>query len=164
MNSAIVRLATVSDIGILVLHDRHVSKNILEQAVEARHVMVIEEDGGFAGWLRWSLFWDSIPFLNMLFLLQPVEGNDRKHFFFQFADDAVAAGRRMDPDQSVQILGEEFPADLLFRIGCQTADSRLSLIRGKSHSALHHGQPVHRIIHQLSAVANEESDDFARHR
>ena len=58
MNSAIVRLATVSDIGILVLHDRHVSKNILEQAVEARHVMVIEEDGGFAGWLRWSLFWD----------------------------------------------------------------------------------------------------------
>ena len=69
MNSAIVRLATVSDIGILVLHDRHVSKNILEQAVEARHVMVIEEDGGFAGWLRWSLFWDSIPFLNMLFLL-----------------------------------------------------------------------------------------------
>ena len=56
MNSAIVRLATVSDIGILVLHDRHVSKNILEQAVEARHVMVIEEDGGFAGWLRWSLF------------------------------------------------------------------------------------------------------------
>ena len=70
MNSAIVRLATVSDIGILVLHDRHVSKNILEQAVEARHVMVIEEDGDFAGWLRWSLFWDSIPFLNMLFLLQ----------------------------------------------------------------------------------------------
>ena len=71
MNSVIVRLATASDIGILLLHDRHVSENILEQAVEARHVMVIEEDGGFAGWLRWSLFWDSIPFLNMLFLLQP---------------------------------------------------------------------------------------------
>lgn len=71
MNSITIRLATASDIDILLLHDKHVSKNILEQAVELKHVMVIEEDGNFAGCLRWNLFWDSIPFLNMLFLLHP---------------------------------------------------------------------------------------------
>ena len=28
-----------------------------------------EEEGKFAGWLRWNLFWDNTPFMNLLFIL-----------------------------------------------------------------------------------------------
>ena len=31
-------------------------------------------DGVFAGWLRWNLFWDEIPFMNMLYFLEDYRG------------------------------------------------------------------------------------------
>jgi GNAT superfamily N-acetyltransferase len=37
-------------------------------------VSVVEIGGEFAGWLRWNLFWDNTPFLNMLYLLEPFRG------------------------------------------------------------------------------------------
>ena len=27
-------------------------------------------NGQYAGWLRWNLFWDNTPFMNMLFVLE----------------------------------------------------------------------------------------------
>ena len=31
-------------------------------------------DGNFVGWLRWNLFWDEIPFMNMLYFLEEYRG------------------------------------------------------------------------------------------
>lgn len=34
-------------------------------------MLVVEGDEGILGWLRWGLFWEEIPFMNMLFVLEP---------------------------------------------------------------------------------------------
>ena len=36
--------------------------------------MLLEQGDGIAGWLRYNLFWDSIPFVNLLFLLDDFRG------------------------------------------------------------------------------------------
>jgi ribosomal protein S18 acetylase RimI-like enzyme len=41
----------------------------LESAVSLGRVIVAEDNGTLLGWLRWNLFWDNTPFMNMLFIL-----------------------------------------------------------------------------------------------
>ena len=65
-----VRIADVRDREILAQYDRHVSLEELERSISLGRVMIAEENGKFAGWLRWNLFWDNTPFMNMLFVLE----------------------------------------------------------------------------------------------
>ena len=70
----IIRTATLADQEILGSHDSHISLPELENLIRLGRVTVLEVDGQFAGWLRWNLFWDNTPFLNMLYLLEPYRG------------------------------------------------------------------------------------------
>lgn len=65
-----IRRAGKSDIEILSTLDRHIRKPELESAISLGRVLVAENNGTFLGWLRWNLFWDNTPFMNMLFLLE----------------------------------------------------------------------------------------------
>lgn len=67
MNYAI-RPAAPGDLPALALLDRHISRRELERSVELGRVSVAEEGGALAGVLRWNLFWDNTPFLNLLFV------------------------------------------------------------------------------------------------
>ena len=69
-----IRTADMTDLPVLVCHDRHISKTELENLICLGRVTVLEVEGQFAGWLRWNLFWDNTPFLNMLYLLEPYRG------------------------------------------------------------------------------------------
>ena len=40
----------------------------------AEIVLVMLDGDNFAGWLRWGLFWDEHPFMNLLYLLEPYRG------------------------------------------------------------------------------------------
>ena len=64
-----IRFAEERDIPFLSEHDIHIQKETLKVCVSFRRVLIAEEDGCPAGWLRWNLFWDNTPFMNMLFLL-----------------------------------------------------------------------------------------------
>ena len=64
----------MDDITTLSQYDQHISSDELENLIRRRRVSILEEDGAFAGWLRWNLFWDNTPFLNLLFLLEPFRG------------------------------------------------------------------------------------------
>ncbi|GAB3817362.1 GNAT family N-acetyltransferase [Tessaracoccus terricola] len=64
--SSTVRPATSGDLGFLIATDRHPDSQTMAQLVSAGRVTVLEEQGTLSGWLRWNLFWDEIPFLNML--------------------------------------------------------------------------------------------------
>ena len=44
--------------------------NLLD-AIHRQRVYVVCENARVIGWMRYGLFWDSIPFLNMRFLLAP---------------------------------------------------------------------------------------------
>lgn len=69
-----IRTALMDDLPVLSRYDRHISENELENLIRLGRVTVAEADGEFAGWLRWNLFWDNTPFLNMLYLLEPYRG------------------------------------------------------------------------------------------
>ena len=63
------------DIGLLAAHDRHISEAELAKAVAQDRILVMRVDGEFVGWLRFGMFWDSIPFMNMLYILDGHRGN-----------------------------------------------------------------------------------------
>ena len=66
-----IRRAEKSDIENLSLYEKHIRKEELESVISLGRVIVAEESGKFIGWLRWNLFWDYTPFMNMLFILEP---------------------------------------------------------------------------------------------
>ena len=69
-----IRTAYSSDLEVLIAHDHHISPTELENLIRLGRVTLCEADGQFAGWLRWNLFWDNTPFLNMLFLTEAHRG------------------------------------------------------------------------------------------
>lgn len=63
-----IRYARDEDIkGILEL-DKHISLNILQKKIANKEVYVLVHDDLVIGTLRYSLFWDNIPFMNMLYI------------------------------------------------------------------------------------------------
>ncbi len=67
-----IRYATADDLEFLEHHDQHIAPDVLRERVAASKVYVVTDvTGAIVGWLRFGLFWDSIPFVNMLHLLEP---------------------------------------------------------------------------------------------
>ena len=65
----IIRPAVPGDLPFLVEHDRHVTPAELDSIIRRGRILIIETGGTPIGWLRWNLFWDNTPFMNMLCLL-----------------------------------------------------------------------------------------------
>ena len=63
-----IRYAAEEDKKLLLKSDRHISEETCEELIKSRRIIVIFIDKKFAGWLRYNLFWDEIPFINMLYL------------------------------------------------------------------------------------------------
>ena len=57
-------------LSFLQENDNHISKEILERKIEGNEIWIMELNGTCIGWLRYSLFWDEIPFMNMLYFLE----------------------------------------------------------------------------------------------
>ncbi len=66
---SIIRNANPNDLSFLLEHDRHISPAEMDQSIRLGRVLLLEAGGKPAGWLRWNLFWDSTPFMNLLYLL-----------------------------------------------------------------------------------------------
>lgn len=58
----------------LTLLDPHISESELGALVTRHRVLIAEEDGKLVGWLRWNLFWDNTPFMNMLYVFESARG------------------------------------------------------------------------------------------
>jgi ribosomal protein S18 acetylase RimI-like enzyme len=69
------RPASSSDLPFLGEADTHLSPDRLAGLVSAGRVMVVEVDGDVVGFLRWGLFWDQVPFLNLLWVLPARRGH-----------------------------------------------------------------------------------------
>ncbi len=64
-----IRYADTDDLNILRKYDTHIQTAQLQLSINEGRVLIAEENASFAGWLRYNLFWDSIPFINMLYFL-----------------------------------------------------------------------------------------------
>ena len=70
----IIRHAEITDFSWLKKNDIYISEDILRQKIELKEVYVVQETEELMGWLRYNLFWDSIPFMNMLYFLEEYRG------------------------------------------------------------------------------------------
>jgi ribosomal protein S18 acetylase RimI-like enzyme len=69
-----IRCANSDDCSWLTEHDKHISGKTLRNKIENMELYVAEDNGKIIGWLRYNLFWDSIPFMNMLYFLEEYRG------------------------------------------------------------------------------------------
>lgn len=71
-----IKIASESDLHFLKTNDRHLTQEELECLVARKRVYIAEQNGVPVGWLRWNLFWDNIPFMNMLYILEDYRGKN----------------------------------------------------------------------------------------
>ena len=64
-----VRTATENDLETISAYDAHISREELGYSISRNRVFLAEEGGKFLGWMRYNLFWDNTPFMNMLYFL-----------------------------------------------------------------------------------------------
>ncbi len=64
-----IRKATTKDEGFLVENRRHISATLMKEKISKAQIYVAESNGEITGWARYGLFWDNMPFLNMIHVL-----------------------------------------------------------------------------------------------
>ncbi len=69
-----IRYAESRDFALLKELDRHIPEEELRRILPEKRVILIFDGDEFAGWLRYGLFWDNIPFMNMLYILEGFRG------------------------------------------------------------------------------------------
>jgi ribosomal protein S18 acetylase RimI-like enzyme len=74
IENMIIRHAEIADYVWLKNHDRYIPEEILKRKIELKEVYVVQEGSKLIGWLRYNLFWDSIPFMNMIYFLGVYRG------------------------------------------------------------------------------------------
>ena len=63
-----IRLAEWEDMQKVLQYDRHIPPAQLENCIRNGQVYVLQDAGNVLGVLRYSLFWQSIPFLDLLYI------------------------------------------------------------------------------------------------
>ena len=74
VNPTIFRLANIDDAAIIAKHDTAIPENIIKDKVLRNEILVAYDGEKFIGWLRYGLFWDIVPFMNMLEILPEYQG------------------------------------------------------------------------------------------
>ena len=71
-----VRVAGRDDLAFLGARDAHVSADELAAVVDRGRVLLLVDPtvSEPLGWLRWGLFWDMVPFMNMLQVVESSRG------------------------------------------------------------------------------------------
>lgn len=69
-----IRLAAMEDLSWLKARDHHIAEDELRSLIRHQRVLMACADACPVGWLRWNLFWDNTPFMNMLYVLEDSRG------------------------------------------------------------------------------------------
>ena len=65
-----IQYAENNDLLWLKDQDKHISEKVLKYKIENKEIYVVKNSGKIIGWLRYNLFWDNIPFMNMIYFLK----------------------------------------------------------------------------------------------
>ena len=96
-----IRYADERDFEAMKGYDKHISESELQNAICAKRILLLYEKGGFIGWLRYNLFWDEIPFMNMLYVLE--EYREQAQFFYR-KNGYVDCGSLLLPGEALEII------------------------------------------------------------
>ncbi|MCM1335059.1 MAG: GNAT family N-acetyltransferase [Bacteroides sp.] len=85
--------AEEKDFDVLRKYDKHIDETELKNVIKAKRVLVIFEKDVFIGWLRFNLFWDEIPFMNMLFITEGHRGRGNGKRLLDFWENEMKSRR-----------------------------------------------------------------------
>ena len=69
-----IRYAKADELEMISEYDEHLSKEELKNAIAMKRIILLFIDGEYEGWLRFNLFWDNIPFMNLLYISEEQRG------------------------------------------------------------------------------------------
>ena len=69
-----ISVATQNEYLQLVELDHHISTDMMQNKIDQGEVIVAIKNTSVMGWLRYGYFWDSIPFMNMLTVIEEYRG------------------------------------------------------------------------------------------
>jgi len=69
-----IKYADKGDFEILNKYEHCINEIELKNSINLKRILVMFNDDVFIGWLRFNLFWDNIPFMNMLYFLEEYRG------------------------------------------------------------------------------------------
>lgn len=67
----VIRKAKVTELEYLRSNDRHISEDAIQEKISRGEIIVLLLANEPQGWLRYNLFWDLIPFMNLLSVEEP---------------------------------------------------------------------------------------------
>lgn len=79
-----IRIARKDDAKLILEYDKHITESEFYTSITLSRVIIAEYDNKFIGWLRWNLFWDNTPFMNMLYILEVYRSNGYGKMLVQF--------------------------------------------------------------------------------
>ncbi|MCI9176585.1 MAG: GNAT family N-acetyltransferase [Lachnospiraceae bacterium] len=65
-----IRYASSSDFELLSKYENHICETEIKKCISTKRVLIMFYEDTFIGWLRFNLFWDNIPFINLLYFLE----------------------------------------------------------------------------------------------
>jgi ribosomal protein S18 acetylase RimI-like enzyme len=69
-----ISIATRNEYAQLVELDHHISTDMMNYKIDQGEIIVAIKNTSVIGWLRYGYFWDSIPFMNMLNVIEEYRG------------------------------------------------------------------------------------------
>jgi len=69
-----IRPATFGELNVISESDRHVPREHMEKLISDGFIAAAFYEEQFAGLLRYGLFWDEVPFMNMLWVKEEYRG------------------------------------------------------------------------------------------
>ena len=65
-----IREAKLDDFKELTKLEKHINCDKLNSKILNKEIFVVLNENKIIGWLRFSMFWDEYPFMNMLYIVQ----------------------------------------------------------------------------------------------
>lgn len=84
-----IRPAGRGELAPIAEQDKWISREVLRQKIERGEVLAAFEDGLLIGWLRYGLFWDNTPFLNLLHVTEGRRGQGVGRALTAYWEDAM---------------------------------------------------------------------------
>ena len=110
-----IRVATPADFETLSAHEDHIAPEVRRRCIEEGRIIIAEVNGEYAGQLRWNLFWDIVPFMNLIYFEEPYRGKGYGKALTEYWENAMrAAGHEKIMTSSAQ---DEFAQHFYVKLG-----------------------------------------------
>lgn len=84
-----IRLATEDDLSVLVDMDTHIGREQILNKIEAKQYYLMADEIRILGFLRYGLFWDEHPFMNMLYFDESFRGMGHGRELVKYWEDEM---------------------------------------------------------------------------